>query len=133
MLATLLMCYQQIRRDRGVQGILTLLDLSLLGQTNIGVRNLRGYLVLLCQTYVKTMKILCDSLSTCARTSFICFIFVSMRRGITACEIKYQLVRKPAVPGYLNTGGRRLARGVKEAGVHGRVAADPTIWGQKAK
>ena len=34
---------------------------------------------------------------------------------------------------YLNAGGRRLARGVKEAGVHGHVAADPTIWGQKTQ
>ena len=54
-----------------------------------------------------------------------------MRRDITACEIKAQLVQKTAVPGYLDTGGRRLTRGVEEAGVHDRVAADPTIWGQK--
>ena len=104
-LATLSMCCQQIRRDRGVRGILTLLGLSLLGQTNIGIRNLRSYLVMLCQTYVKPMKMLCGSLSTCARTSFICFIFVSVRRDSTAGEIKYQLVREPTVPAYLDAGG----------------------------
>ena len=57
-----------------VRGVLTLLDLSLLGQTNIGIRNLRGYLVMLSQTYVKTMNMLCGSLSTC-------FLFVSLSRG----------------------------------------------------
>ena len=85
------MCCQQIRRDRGVRGILTLLGLSLLGQTNIAIRNLRGYLVMLSQTYVKTMNMLCGSLSTC-------FLFVSLSRGSTAGEIKYQLVREPTVP-----------------------------------
>ena len=87
------MCCQQIRRDRDVRGILTLLGLSLLGQTNIGIQNLQGYLVKLCQTYVKTMNMLRDSLSTC-------FLFVSLRRGSTAGEIKYQLVSV-----YLDTGG----------------------------
>ena len=81
------------------------MGLSLLGQTNIAIRNMSGYLVMLSQTYVKTMKMLRGSLSTCARTSFICFIFVSLRHGSTAGEIKYQLVREPAVPTYLNTGG----------------------------
>ena len=81
------------------------MGLSLLGQTNIDIRNLRGYLVMLCQTYVKTMKMLCGNLSTCARTSFICFIFISLRRGSTAGEIKYQLVWEPAVPAYLDAGG----------------------------
>ena len=85
-----------------------------------------------------------------------------MRRGSTVDEINQQLVREPAVPAYLAAGGRRLdpdpselghrrheiaeegtvvrraivdraARGVEEVGVHGRIAADPTIWGQKAK
>ena len=102
------MCCQQVRRDRGVRGILTLLGLSLLGQTNIVIRNLRGYLVMLSQTYVKTMNMLCGSLSTC-------FLFVSLSRGSTAGEIKYQLVRNPVVLGYL------------DAKVHGRVATDPTI------
>ena len=69
------------------------MGLSLLGQTNIGVRNLQGYLVKLCQTYVKTMNMLCGSLSTC-------FLFVSLRRGSTVGEIKYQLV-----PAYLDAGG----------------------------
>ena len=35
-----------------------------------------------------------------------------------------KLLQKTAVPGYLDTGGRRLTRGVEEAGVHGRIAAD---------
>ena len=65
---------------------------------NIDIRNLRGYLVMLCQTYVKTMKMLCGSLSTC-------FLFVSLSRGSTAGKIKYQLVREPAVPAYLDAGG----------------------------
>ena len=54
-----------------------------------------------------------------------------MRHGSTAGEINYELVREPLVPAYLTAGGRRLARGVEEAGVYGRVAADPTLWGQK--
>ena len=64
-----------------------------LGQTNIGIRNLRGYLVMLCQTYVKIMNILCDSLSTC-------FLFVSLSRGSTAGEIKY--------PAFGNRQSRRI-------------------------
>ena len=85
------MCCQQSRRDRGIRGILTLLGLSLLGQMNIAIRNLRGYLVMLSQTYVKTMNMLCGSLSTC-------FLFVSLSRGSTADEIKYQLIQEPTVP-----------------------------------
>ena len=54
------------------------------------------------------MKMLCGSLSTCARTSFICFIFVSLRRGSTTAEIMYQLLWEPAVPAYLDAGGRHL-------------------------
>ena len=101
-LATLPMCCEQIRRDRGVRGILTLLGLSLLGQRNIDVRNLRGYLVMLCQT----MKMLRDSLWTYAWTLFICFIFVSMRRGSTAVMISFS-----GVPRYYTTDEHRITIG----------------------
>ena len=67
------------------------MGLSLLGQTNIAIRNMSGYLVMLSQTYVKTMNMLCGNFSTC-------FLFVSLSRGSTAGEIKYQLVREPTVP-----------------------------------
>ena len=52
---------------------------------------------------------------------------------VNLCYLLHIRFKKTAVPGYFDTGGRRLTRGVEEAGVHGRVAADPTIWDQKAK
>jgi len=44
-----------------------------------------------CRTYVEPMKMLRGNLSTCARTPFICFIFISMRHGTCSCSAPVQL------------------------------------------